>query len=313
MALLGLYMLWVSHDQAVQAASTQYPARYRGIGQNPNTVSLLLALATPLGLQLCVTARRWAMRIAVGAALLLLDGSIVASGSRGAVIAALVGSVVWIVTATWPWRKRLLLVGAATAVFVADVAIMQIPKALPASPPSVHRGVPHVVRDAELVRPLADEIGNPALGAKGAPIHRTLFGTSGRAQAWDAALHQAAKRPVAGYGFGTESLVFVDRYYGFDSSVPENSYIGVLLQLGIVGLVAFLALLLALAIAAFRAVRAPPGLGRDVARACASVLAGAAVLGLTQSYLTSIGNLASTTVWIPALLVPALAWRARSV
>jgi len=81
----------------------------------------------------------------------------------------------------------------------------------------------------------------------------------------------------------------------------------------VAGLVAFLALLLALAIAAFRAVRAPPGLGRDVARACASVLAGAAVLGLTQSYLTSIGNLASTTVWIPALLVPALAWRARSV
>ena len=300
-ALLGLYMLWVSHDQAVQAASTQYPARFRGLGQNPNTVSLLLAVATPLGLELWVAARRMATRVALGAALLLVDGSIVASGSRGAA------------TAASPWRRRLLLVAAAAAVFVAAVAIMQIPKALPQPPPSNHRGVTHVVRDAELVRPLSDEIGNPALGGTGAPIHRTLFGTSGRAQAWDAALHQAANRPVTGYGFGTESLVFVDRYYGFDSSVPENSYIGVLLQLGIVGLVAFLALLLALAVAAFHAVRAPPGAGRDVARACASVLAGAAVLGITQSYLTSIGNLASTTVWIPALLLPALAWRARSV
>ena len=312
-ALLGLYMLWVSHDQAVQAASTQYPARFRGLGQNPNTVSLLLAVATPLGLELWVAARRVATRVALGAALLLVDGSIVASGSRGAAIAAFVGSVVWIATAAWAWRRRLLLVAAAAAAFAAGVAIMQIPKAPPQPPPSAHRGVTHVVRNAELVRPLSDEIGNPALGGKGAPIHRTLFGTSGRARAWDAALHQAAKRPVAGYGFGTESLVFVDRYYGFDSSVPENSYIGVLLQLGIVGLVAFLALLLALAVAAFHAVRAPPGAGRDVARACASVLAGAAVLGITQSYLTSIGNLASTTVWIPALLLPALAWRARSV
>jgi O-antigen ligase/polysaccharide polymerase Wzy-like membrane protein len=311
-AALGLYMLWTSHDQAVQAASTQYPARYRGIGQNPNTVSLLLALAIPLGLWLWATARSRAARVGFGAALLLLDGSIVASGSRGAVIAALVGTVVWLATETAPWRRRLLFVAVAGALFVANVAIMQIPDALPG--PSPGRGIhPRALnRDAELTRPLADEIGSPALGGSGAPIHRTLFGTSGRAQAWDAALHQASKRPVAGYGFGTESVVFADRYYGFDSSVPENSYIGVLLQLGIVGVVAFAGLLVALAVAAFRALRAPPGPARALARVCASVLAAAAVLGLTQSYLTSIGNLASPTVWIPVLLLPALAWGTRS-
>jgi hypothetical protein len=305
-ALLGPYMLWVSHDQAVQAASTQYPARYRGMGQNPNTVALLLALATPLGLWLWSTARTRLGRIVVTAALLFMDGSIVASGSRGAAIAALAGSVVWLATAVASWRRRLVLVVAAAAIFAANVAIMQIPKALPAPPSSAHRAPKHVVRDAELTNPLADEIGGGRV-----PIKRTLFGTSGRAQAWDAALHQAAKRPVAGYGFATESYAFVDRYYGFDSSVPENSYIGVLLQLGIVGLVVFLALVLALVVAAFRALRGPPGPSRAVARACASVLAAAAVLGLTQSYLTSVGNLASPLVWLPALLLPALAWQAQ--
>jgi O-antigen ligase len=305
-ALLGLYMLWVSHDQAVQPASTQYPARYRGLGQNPNTVSLLLALATPLALWLWseTRSRRW--RIALAAALLFLDGSIVASGSRGAVIAALAGAVVWLATASLSWPRRLAFVAAAAVVFVADVAIMQVPKALPAAPASAHSGTHRIVRNAELTNPLSDEI-----GGSGAPIKRTLFGTSGRAQAWDAALHQAARRPVAGYGFATESEVFVDRYYGFDSSVPENSYIGVLLQLGVVGVVVFVALLLALVVAAFRAVRAPPGPGRAVARACASVLAAAAVLGLTQSYLTTVGNLASPLVWLPALLLPALAWQAQ--
>jgi len=304
-ALLGLYMLWVSHGQAVQPASTQYPARYRGLGQNPNTVSLLLALATPLGLWLWSEARSRAGRVAIAAALLFLDGSIVASGSRGALIAALAGAVVWLATASLAWRRRLALVAAAAVVFVADVAIMQIPNALPAPPPSAHSGTHRVVRDAELTNPLSDEIGSTA------PIKRTLFGTSGRAQAWDAALHQAARRPVSGYGFATESKVFVDRYRGFDSSVPENSYIGVLLQLGIVGLVVFLALLLALVVAAVRALRGPPGPGRAVARACASVLAAAAVLGLTQSYLTTVGNLGSPLVWLPALILPALAWQAQ--
>lgn len=305
-ALLGLYMLWVSHDQAVQAASTQYPARYRGVGQNPNTASLLLALAIPLGLWLLGTARSRVARVAVAAALVLVDGSIVASGSRGAMIAALVGAVVWLAIAPAPWRRRLVLVCLAGAVFAADVAIAQIPKALPAPPAGAHPTTTRVIRNAELVRPLSDEI-----GVRGGPIHRTLFGTSGRAQAWDGALHQAGKRPVAGYGFGTESIVFVDRYYGFDSSVPENSYLGVLLQLGIVGVVVFVALLLALAVAAFQALRAPPGPARTVAAACVSVLAAAAVLGLTQSYLTSVGNLASPVVWMPALLLPALAWHAQ--
>jgi hypothetical protein len=305
-ALLGLWMLWVSHDQAVQAASTQYPARYRGLGQNPNTVALLLALATPLGLWLLGGARSRVERMVVAAALLFLDGSIVASGSRGALIAALAGAIVWVATASLSWRRRLVFVAAAAVVFAADVAIMQIPNALPAPPPGSHSATHQVVRDAELTNPLSDEI-----GGSGAPIKRTLFGTSGRAQAWDAALHQAARRPVAGYGFASESDVFVDRYYGFDSSVPENSYIGVLLQLGIVGLVVFLGLLLSLVLAAVRALRAPPGPGRAVARACASVLAAAAVLGLTQSYLTTVGNLASPLVWLPALLLPALAWQAQ--
>ena len=305
-ALLGLYMLWVSHDQAVQAASTQYPARYRGLGQNPNTVSLLLALATPLGLWLWSETGSLVRRIALAAALLFLDGSIVASGSRGALIGALAGAVVWLATASLSWPRRLVFVAAAAVVFVADVAIMQVPNALPAVPSSAQSGTHRVVRNAELTNPLSDEI-----GGSGVPIKRTLFGTSGRAQAWDAALHQAARRPVAGYGFATESEVFVDRYFGFDSSVPENSYIGVLLQLGVVGVVVFVALLLALVVAAVQAVRAPPGPGRAVARACASVLAAAAVLGLTQSYLTTVGNLASPLVWLPALLLPALAWQAQ--
>jgi len=190
-------------------------------------------------------------------------------------------------------------------VFVANVVITQIPK--PVSPSAMpHSTAPHkVVRDAELVVPLADELGRPGKGAP--PIRRTLLGTSGRARAWDAAVHQIAKRLVAGYGFGTEPVAFVDRYYGFDSSVPENSYLGVALQLGIVGLAALLAVLGACALVAVRAVRTLTGPARAAACACASVVVAGLVLGLTQSYLVSPGNIAGPTLWIAALLLPALA------
>ena len=36
----------------------------------------------------------------------------------------------------------------------------------------------------------------------------------------------AADRPVVGYGFGTENEVFVDRYFHHGSNLPENSYVG---------------------------------------------------------------------------------------
>jgi O-antigen ligase len=302
-ALLGLYMLWVSHAQAVQSASFQYPARYRGIGQNPNTVPLLLALAVPLTLWLWTKAPSRFRKALVVGALVLFDGSIVASASRGALIAALAGAVVWLATLR-PWRLRLALLAAAAAVFVADVAIMQIPKPLPAAGHPATRPQ-RVLKNAEFVLPLEDELGRPGKGAP--PIRRTLFGTSGRARAWDGALHQIARRPVAGYGFGTEQFAFVDRYYGFDSSVPENSYIGIALQLGVVGLAALLALLGAIGVVAVRAVRTLTGRALAEARACASVVAAGIVLGVTQSYLTSPGNIASSTFWIAALCLPALA------
>ena len=299
-ALLGLYMLWVSHAQAVQSASFQYPARYRGIGQNPNTVPLLLALAVPLTLWL------WAERkVLAGGALALFDGSIVASGSRGALIAALAGAVVWVAMLRRSWRLRLALLAAAAGVFAADVAIMQIPKPLSAAVVQRPSGAPRVVKNAEFVLPLEDELGRPGKGAP--PIRRTLFGTSGRARAWDGALHQIARRPVAGYGFGTEQFAFVDRYYGFDSSVPESSYIGIALQLGVAGLAALLVLLGTIGVVAVRAVRMLTGRPLAEARACASVVVAGVVLGVTQSYLTSPGNLASSTFWIVALCLPALA------
>jgi putative inorganic carbon (hco3(-)) transporter len=266
--IAGVGTLALDHDAAVQPASTQYPARFQGFEQNPDTAALLFALAIPLAVYLLLTARTFTARLLLTAALLLFAGSITASGARGPMLGALVGTLV-VVVATAGGRGRLVLAGLTIAVFAACVGISRIPQAKPV-PPS---------------------------GSNGPTIRRTLFTSSGRRAAWAGALHQAEDRPVAGYGFGTEALVFVDRYADFDSDLVENSYIGAVLQLGIAGL----ALLLGIAVVALGTFARAPARGVQAAFAGAAVAA--LVVAITQSFLFSVGNIATATAWISLFLV----------
>ncbi|MEA2406359.1 MAG: O-Antigen ligase [Thermoleophilaceae bacterium] len=298
-------LLYVSFpDRAVQHADTQSPARYMGLGGNPNTLSMLCAIALPLALWALRAARTPAGRAGAAAAGILLDGSIAASGSRGAMIAATVGLACVALALPWERRRRLALVGGVLALFAVNVAVSQIPQPERARPrpPQPQRVAPES-RNAESTLALADE-----LGGSPRPYRRKLFGTSGRAEAWRGAVGQAADRPLAGYGFGTEERVFVDRYRNFLSALPENSYLGVLLQLGVAGLALVVALLTAVLVTAARAIR----MTRDpCAAACVAVLLAGVTLALTQSYLTSAGNIACLTLWTAAFLGTSLAPRAR--
>ena len=210
-ALLGLLILSLSHDLAVQPATVQYPARYRGLGQNPNTVAQLLALAVPLSLWAFDRARTILGKFAAVAAFVLFDASIVASGARGPLLAAFVATLLYLVLRVRSTRGRFVAVAAAVLVLALDAGLTQIPKALSpghGSTPQRQSSPAPPQRNVELIRPLTDELG----AMTGKPIHRSLLGTSGRLRAWRGALGQAAHRPLAGYGFGTEDRAFVDRY-----------------------------------------------------------------------------------------------------
>jgi hypothetical protein len=301
--LAGLLVLLVRHHDAVQAATAQLPARYQGLGQNPDTVSLQLALLVAPALWLGLRAASCGWRLAALAALALFTGSIVASGSHGATAGAAVGAaVVAVGVARSPLRLAALL-GAVVVSVGAGAWIETLPspnpqaapvKAGPAAPPSRPGYI-----DAEVNFPLGGELGIPLPGG----LHnRQLFTSSGRSQAWGGAIRQAERRPVVGYGFGTEARVFVDRWSTFTSSLPEESYIGIALQLGAVGLIFFLLFVLAVfseALPSFR-IGSP-------ATACAAVVAAGLVIGLVQSYIYSVGNVGAVPWWLAAFLVPAAA------
>jgi hypothetical protein len=310
----GLLVLLFRHDRAVQPATSVLAARYQGLGGGPNTAMMVLALATPLAAYALLETRRLLARTAALAVLLGVLGSIVASGSRGAILGSFGGLLAFAVLAPTTLRQRLLAGGIVLALLVVAVLITRIPQPEPGAPalPSAQEEPlerPAGTRPISPLEPprLSDDVGHPPFGvAETTRKPRTLFGSSGRAQAWNGALKLGAERPVAGYGFGTEDRVFVDRYADFNSNTPENSYIGLFLQLGAVGLAAFVAFLAGIV------VRGALGLSRlgDAERRLAAACAGAVVAGLLlavfQSYVYAVGNNATASLWICVFLLVGL-------
>jgi O-antigen ligase len=299
LALLGLLTLWDDPDRAITPATTQSPARYNGIGGNPNTMAMLIALALPAVAWCVLAARSRGQRAAALLVAALLYGSLVASGSRGGLLGALAGTIVFAFASRLGRRNVLALVGATLALFVAAVGGLALQQPAETNPVIRYDIVPPPTpplspADVQPKLPLESEVGFPRPGEKS--FRRTLFTSSGRFDAWEGAIAQALERPLLGYGFGTEERVFVDRYYLHYSDRPENAYLGTLLQLGFAGLAALLALLGAILLR-IRLVAAGP------AAACAGAFVCGLVLAVGQSYLTSAGSPAMLPFWLCGLLL----------
>lgn len=314
----GLLVLLFRHDRAIQPATTALPLRYQGLGGGPNTATMMLAVAVPLALDAAAGPRRVLGR-AIGVLILaLLVGSIVASGSRGALVSAFVGTLAYVLIRIPTLRGRATAAAAVVALFALAVGATRVPQPLPPGspnpptayvaydpfPPDVHARPPYA--DANILWRLQDDIGRPAFGV--ADTHRrprTLLGTSGRVEAWTGAVEQATRRPLLGYGFGAEGRVFVDRYVNFNSGTPENSYVGLFLQLGVGGLLTFLVLVAYLVGRTVRSLRGLHNAQRFVVAASGGALAAGLALAFFQSYIYAVGNNATAAVWICGFLLAA--------
>jgi O-antigen ligase len=289
----------------VEPATRDLPARYQGLGQNPNTVPLLLAPCLALTVWLLMRARSRRERIVLAALAVLFDGSIIASGSRGSLIAGFAGVAIVVLLAPLRIRTRAVLTVATAAALAASIGIGLAPK----SKGEAWRPPPPVVSTApgshpnpgysnvEGVFPLDSDIGTLLVDSK--PTRRTLFGLTGRGEAWRGAIDLGNKRPLVGYGFGTEGRVFVDRWTNFVGGLPENSYIGMYLQVGLVGVIALLGLIVALV---FAAVRRPDRW--EIAGPLGALAAGL-ILAFVQSYVYSVGNIATLALWSAGFLAAA--------
>ena len=313
-ALLGLLLLAFDRHAALQPASIGVPTRFRGLGQDSSTAALLFAIVLPIAAWGVARGGRARRRFAAAGAFLLLDGAIVGAVSRGALAGGFVGVLLVALTAPRSWPARGAYAAVALALAGLSLGLTTIPSshatpsqparatAHPAAPAKPARGF----LDANALFPLDEDIGSALPGPAGGPRALGATGRSGRLAAWDGALGQIADRPIAGYGFGTEDRVFIDRYRGFSGSFVHNYYLGLLLQLGAIGLASFVTLVLVWFMRGGRAYFRLAERDRIALGACAGMVAAGLATAVVQSYLTSVGNMATVSFWIGAFLLAAL-------
>jgi hypothetical protein len=296
--------------EAAQLPVRQIPLRFSGIGENPNTVQMLAALAVILALWLAVRATGL-RRLLAGAAVVILGAHVAASGSRGGLLAVVVGTFCFALGAVG-LRRRLALLAAAAAISGGVAAGNQLmyrtmsPAPQPA--PTAKAGVSgaRVHYPKEILPPLDSEVGVASAA------NRSLLSGEGRGAALREAFHQGSARPFAGFGFGTEEHAFFDRLEEFESARPENSFLGFYLQLGVVGPLLWAAVGIAVIWLALWRARSLAADARVAAAAWAGVVAAGFALGLGQSYVYAVGNVATLAFWVSALVAVAIAGRPRA-
>jgi O-antigen ligase len=294
-AVGGLLVYAFAPADAVQRALPGVPPRWRGLGENPNTISLLAAVGIGGAVWFAATSRRWRAIWVAGAAGLAL--TILASGSRGALVAGVCGTVAAAASLSPRPGQRLGLTAATIAAAVIGVVAVDAI----AKPGTYATGAQSPV---PITKPPSGS--EPGKAGTPRPPARSFasVGSSGRIDAWRLAFHIGNGRPVLGYGFGTEETVFgPPRFQNFQGRRPENSFLGLYLQLGIAGVLLLVGACFTIAVSVLVAFR------RRVAEApaLAGMLVGAAALLLVESYVYSVGNVATMIFWIGAMLTAARA------
>jgi hypothetical protein len=141
------------------------------------------------------------------------------------------------------------------------------------------------------------------------PRNINLETASGRTVAWKIGLQYLVERPLRGFGFGNEELLMPSRgivegqmvFFGF---YFHNSYLGLALQVGLIGFVLFYLPLGALAAAEWRS----PDSGEDASSRTAlrAVLMTGLVVAFFESWLYSMGNAHAFAFWTSVMVLASM-------
>jgi O-antigen ligase len=261
-----------------------------GFFNGPNLLGMFLALTLPFLLMHPFVRERLGLTLAAVAAVSLVSAL---SASRTGLLAVVVAIVVLGIGARA--RRWLLLCVAVCAVSIAAAHV--------SSPQVPTLGDP-------IIRGAPDQVDQ--LFGEQRPSDQSLISAlvGARDEGWLEAMRLLSERPFAGHGFGTGSMLF-DRYESrerftyfvgaFAEGVnPHNSYLQLLLELGIVVGILFLLPLLLAAVLAGKLVAS--GRADAPLLAFGSTLIACLVTALFESTLTQFGSLTLLT-WISAAAI----------
>ncbi|UCF19794.1 MAG: O-antigen ligase family protein [Gemmatimonadota bacterium] len=248
--------------------------RTRGLGgYDPNDYSMLLICSIPLIVYFVAVAKSRLLRLAAAVAVVVVTGAIARGGSRAAFVGfVIVGVYLLIVFRALPKRVRI----GAVVVSIAGLSFLASDE--------------YWERMRTLLNPQED-------------YNWSGRSYGGRMEIWKRGVSYMLRRPLLGVGvgrFGTAEGRLSERAQGPDFGTgirwvsPHNSFVEIGAELGVTGLLTFLALIGISVRAMWRIIRAPPGGGgrsspqAAMAQALIGTLLGYVVVGffLSQAYST---------------------------
>lgn len=183
--------------------------RFSAGGADPNSLGMTLALGIPIAWYLSLTATRPLYRLLWRAYLPLAMFATVLTGSRGAMIATM-------------------------------VALLIIPLTTSLSPGRLVAAIALLALSGALIVAYAPERVVERLGTAGSSVESLSFG--GRFTLWKAGIHAFGYRPMMGYGVGG-FIRAISPELGARALVAHNSFLSVMVEEGLVGLMFYLAML----------------------------------------------------------------------
>jgi O-antigen ligase len=236
--------------------------RFRGLWGQPNALGSISMISYPVLL--------WKFQRSDLKHKLLIGGLTVCcalmhilSGSRGSLIATIIGITIWFIVQ----KKSMKLI-----LFVVGLSILV-----------------SIVLEHSLSRFQRET--NPD----------TITGLTGRTEFWEAALTLIGERPFLGYGYQVEGKVWSDPRFFRDEIVLwsgsartslHNGYISVAISLGVIALLLWIGLLL---IPLLRCLKAPTS---DYKAYALTIMSMALILNLIETILTGHGSMTAISYWI---------------
>lgn len=224
--------------------------RFAAVESDPNTLAMTLALALPMAWYLGVTHRQALLRWACRGYLIVGLVAVGLTGSRGGMLATIVALLIVPLTMTKLSPGRL----------AAAIGVLGLSGALAVA------YVPQTIVQR--------------LATTGAEVETLSLG--GRFTLWKAGVHAFKQRPLTGYGSGGWGTA-VTPWLGPDPQAAHNSFLSVLVEQGIVGLLLYLTMFLVI----FLAVLDLPSLERRFALVLLATL-GMAMLPLSWEHQKSV-------------------------
>ncbi len=298
--VFGLHILNAVTDPA---GSFPYLGRFQGWTINPGIAAGHASVLLPFALWIASQRSRWQYWVLVGAILFVL----IMSQTRTEIVAAAIGSTYFLVR-TYSKRIYVALLGTISVLIMSYMWIEVGPRIFPQGTEFSLDHIANTLLDnnldsgeeyneLEMPEVWYDRF-NPRTSDAKTLAHRT--------DKWRLGLKYFMERPLQGFGFGTEDRLFSyhdvnPQDYQLSGASMHNSYLGLVLQVGIVGAALFyvpLASLLFYELLTARETHRKPLLS-----ALLSVVITCMVAGMFSSDLYSMGNAKSFVFWISVMLL----------